>query len=477
MDSATDLTTLLNRLQDQIKTGQVVLVLGPNTGSDARTVSGTPVLSQSQFVDAVRREFALTDEDGEALTLDQILDYCLSIPDGKEQLVTLIRAGFICRVPGSLHRIVPNFVWHRIYSFDISDALELAYRQNLHRSQSLIRWVLGDPITPPRELSDRVELIKLYGDAKDPNRENFLTTPGYLNRSARSRWYDQMLNDLETHPTVFLGEDGDLTHLIGAFRRITHSTGSAYLVASQIGGLQARTVLNLPIQHLAISPSEFFAAVHAAMPGGRDIGGILSDTAAMPISSDPRLAATLLNDFDILTGEQLRRLSAAHTEPRGGIRRFYRGEDVRWSDISENIIADITPYKNFRGRINNELNKGFPGGTLFVLLSPAGMGKTVGLMSTAYWLRQQVNLPLLWFRSEGDLGSFFHRVQDTDFDQGAFIIIDDIAIYTADLEDVRPQVLRKFCFIATSRETRWLRYGPRIKGKVDRVIEEQNSTD
>jgi hypothetical protein len=101
------------------------------------------------------------------------------------------------------------------------------------------------------------------------------------------------------------------------------------------------------------------------------------------------------------------------------------------------------------------------------------MGKTVGLMSTAYWLRQQVNLPLLWFRSEGDLELFLHRIQDTDFEKGAFILIDDIAIYTADLEDVRPDILRKFCFIATSRETRWFRYGTRIKARFDRIIEEQ----
>jgi hypothetical protein len=301
MDGKIELTTLLNRLQDQIKTGQVVLVLGPNTGSDARTASGTHVLSQSQFVDAVRREFALSSEDGEASSLDEILDYCLSVANGEERLANLIRVHFTCRVPGSLHRIVPNFVWHRIYSFDISDALELAYRQNLHRSQSSVKWVLGDPITPPRELSERVELIKLYGDAEHPHKENFLTTPGYLNRPARSRWYDQMLNDLETHPVVFLGEDGDLPHLIGLLRRTTLSTSSTYLVTSKMVGLQARTVQNLPIQHLPISPSEFFAALHASMPSGRDIGGILSDTAEMAISSDSRLAATLLSDFEILT--------------------------------------------------------------------------------------------------------------------------------------------------------------------------------
>jgi tetratricopeptide (TPR) repeat protein len=101
------------------------------------------------------------------------------------------------------------------------------------------------------------------------------------------------------------------------------------------------------------------------------------------------------------------------------------------------------------------------------------MGKTVGLMSTAYWLRQQVNIPVLWFRSEGDLEQFFHRLHDNDFDNGAFIFVDDMAIYNADLDDIPLEILRKFCFIATSRETRWLRYGSRIKARFDRVIEEQ----
>jgi hypothetical protein len=236
MNGDFDLKILLNRLQDQIKTGQVVIVLGPNTGLEARTLTGAPVLSQAAFVEVLRREFGITNDDSETSSLDDILDYCMSVSNGDERLADLIKVHFTCRYSGSLHRIIPNFVWHRIYSFDISNALELAYRQNHHRNQSLVKWILGDPITPPRQLSEQLELIKLYGDAENPRRENFLNTPGYLNRSARSRWYDQMLNDIETHPVIFLGEDGDLQHLIAILRRLrtAFSASGSYLVTPKI---------------------------------------------------------------------------------------------------------------------------------------------------------------------------------------------------------------------------------------------------
>src|SRR4051794_5062115 len=112
MGTDIDLTTLLNRLQDQIKTGQVVLVLGPNTGCTARTVAGGQVLSHAQFIDAVRREFALASEESETALLDEVLDYCLSVEGGSERLSKLVKDHFTCRVPGPSHRVVPNFVWH-----------------------------------------------------------------------------------------------------------------------------------------------------------------------------------------------------------------------------------------------------------------------------------------------------------------------------------------------------------------------------
>jgi hypothetical protein len=79
----------------------------------------------------------------------------------------------------------------------------------------------------------------------------------------------------------------------------------------------------------------------------------------------------------------------------------------------------------------------------------------------------------LWFRPEGDLERFLLRITNGDFPEGAFLFIDDVGMFYPDLEDVRPEVLRKFCFITASRETRWIRYGSRIGSGFDRVIEER----
>jgi hypothetical protein len=57
------------------------------------------------------------------------------------------------------------------------------------------------------------------------------------------------------------------------------------------------------------------------------------------------------------------------------------------------------------------------------------MGKTVGLMAAAYWLRQRTTAPILWLEPDGDFRGFLMKLSERDFPQGVFLFIDDVTNY------------------------------------------------
>ena len=99
------------------------------------------------------------------------------------------------------------------------------------------------------------------------------------------------------------------------------------------------------------------------------------------------------------------------------------------------------------------------------------MGKTVGLMAVAYWLRQRTNQPILWLEPDGDLRGFLLRIEETDFENGAFVLVDDIANFIEAFEGVPSDNLNNVSFICTSRETRWNRYKQRLPESISLVTE------
>jgi hypothetical protein len=284
-----------------------------------------------------------------------------------------------------------------------------------------------------------------------------------------------LANDIKARPILFCGESGDGTLLLNNYRQLRQGERRSNLVVfvtPDLAPLQTRILQDDNVLQLQLSFHEFADAILRVFPNGRTVGDILADTSDIQVKENQRLAVSLLNDFHVMTGTTIEELTKAPQEPPGGIRRFYRGDDVTWRDVADGVHADLVPYRSFRNRIEVALRTGFPAKRLFLMTSPAGLGKTVGLMSAALWLRNLVNVPILWFRSDGSLSRFLQSIGARDFLKGVYIFVDDIANYADEFDDVSGDVLTKLCFIGTARETRWLRYGPRIEARLT-VISDQ----
>jgi hypothetical protein len=143
--STDELTARLNLVQEAIRTGNVTIVLGPNTLRDVTNLSGGALPSLDATIDILCKEEGISTAERQTLSHDDIIDYCTRNKDARqnldERLKQLLSTRRHSRALGSL----TNLVWHRIYTFDISNALEVAYARNQARSQAPRVFQLSDP--------------------------------------------------------------------------------------------------------------------------------------------------------------------------------------------------------------------------------------------------------------------------------------------------------------------------------------------
>jgi hypothetical protein len=450
-------------------------VLGPNTAREAVNRLGNPVPSIDSIIDLICKVQGITADCRRNLINDDIIDYCTRNEHARGDLIKTLSEGLEVRNPSRALEALTGLVWHRIYSLDMSNALEQAYRRNHARSQTPRIFLLSDPVTIDVDIAAEIEIIKLFGSIDSLQQGCYLSVPRYQERWSRSPWLDVLANDIETRPILFCGESGDAPFLLTEYRQARRGERRRNLVVfitPDLAPLQTQLLQEENVLQLQLSFREFADAIMRVFPRGRTIADILADTSDICSRENQRLAVSLLNDFHVLTRATINEWVKASQEPPGGIRRFYRGDDVTWRDVAEGIHADLVPYRSFRARIELALRGGFPGRHVFLMTSPAGLGKTVGLMSTALWLRNLVNVPILWFRSDGSLSRFLESIVETDFPKGVYIFVDDIANYADEFDGVPDYVLAKLCFVGTARETRWLRYGPRIEASLTVVCDQ-----
>lgn len=463
----------LDRLQKQIQTGTVVLVLGPNTRERALNLQKQQCPSQNEIHTALLQHLPERLKNTKPSRAD-IVSFLNADPEGQQQLHQLLTNLLRVTEPGNDHIYLTTLVWKRIYTFDLSDSLELAYHRNAESSQTPAPHCLQDPLTTDIQYARNVGVVKIFGDITRQEISNFYSDPNYWERNSNSPWFVQFARDAQQHTMLFLGCNGDHQYFADLLRQIPNDVrfDNIRIFCPNFPELNAIPLENRGLKIYNIDFISFVSALRRAMPQGRRLNEILSETSSFSLLPNNKLAARILNDFDVIDLTFFERINSENAEYEGQIRRFYRGQDPSWHDIISGIHADLTPYKNFRGRIQNEFESNFPHGSLFVLSSPAGMGKTVGLMSTAKWLRTQISEPILFFRPEGDLKGFLLSIEANDFERGVYVFVDDITLYSHDFDNVPNTTLAKICFVTTSRETRWNRYANAITSRFQLLREE-----
>lgn len=466
-----------SKIQESIRTGNVVLILGPNTRSGSTNKLGKKTPNHKEFFSLCNSELEFHPSDIEEIEHDDIVDLAIVDDVKRRRYFSMLEESFLIRRTSNSVKFIPQFVWHRIYTFDLSNNLEVAYRQDSYRRQGLTATTVDQPIDAERQFSEKLSLIKLFGSVSHEIDRTFLSLPQFEQILGASPWIRSLAHDIDRYPVIFLGSVGDGKFLISKLRQV-RSLSSSYqnvtFVAPDLNDAQSRILEQIGIVHLPLPIDVFGTSLTEVFPQGVSIANIAELSSPDISGKNAELSASILSEFEILDRPRIEKLSVS-PEKEGQIRRFYRGDEPIWADINENVHADLMSYENFRGRIENQLKSGFPNRKLFLLVSPAGLGKSVGLMATALWLRDRVTQPILWLQSGGDLKRFFVNLQADDFADGLYLFVDDITLFKDEFEFVLGEKLNQICVVGTSRETRWNFHQGAFEGKVDVVRQDMRS--
>ena len=382
-----------------------------------------------------------------------------------------MRERFGVKQPQATLHLLPKFVWRRIYSFDLSDAIEVAYRRDHNRRQRCITVEPDTPITRLSEAGRTLELVKLSGDGLSDLIPNTFTKPSFRSNVSASKRYNGLRLDFEIHPVIILGSESDRNFLFNEFRALRRTEAQQQTVFI-CPGMKSHQIEMLSQQsgiYFDIDGQDFLNSLSDVFPDGRSLDDI-SQTMSGLVFDNKELRDIVLDSFTALTTEKFEEYNV-DSSVEGGIHSFYKGSNVEWSNIIQGIHADLVPFRNFRNRIANELDKKFPSNKLFLLQSPAGMGKTVGLLAAAYWLRQRTTVPILWLEPDGDLRGFLKKLRVSDFPSGTFLFIDNITNHIEAFSDIHPEKFNCLSFVCSSRETRWKKYKRRLPADIS-VVEE-----
>lgn len=448
----------LKLVEDYISSGTSSLVLGPNFSSGSTSISGAQIPDFYNFsAELCKRSGVSLDE---FASEKEAIDYLSRTPAKSNEIRAYMRQCFSVRVPRSDISILPRLVWRRLYSYDLSDAIDMAYRRQTS-SQTVRAVSVMASISSLRAARDVVELVKLSGDGLTDSSDNVFTNPNFAHIAHSSKWASSLNLDCAINPVIFLGDESDGQYLFEILRSFAKKEGLQKVIfcATGLNFHQKQMLSEQGAVYLEIDQKGFLNVLSRAFPTGRGLSEIAERTYSIH-RADKQISGDLIGSFTSLSPDFFANIESATSAH--GIREFYRGENVQWSDIISGITADLSQYRNWRYRIEIEMNQQFPGGKAFLLTSPAGMGKTVALMSVAFWLRRRTDKPIFWLEPDGDLRGFLLHARPDSFPSGAYIIVDDITNHIDGFDGIDPTICAQFCWILTSREARWQKYKRRF---------------
>jgi hypothetical protein len=189
----------LASISSTLKSGQYTLLLGAGISLDSTNSIGQKLPGTNEFrLDLCRLKGAR-----ESSTLQRVFS-TLTPAEIEEHVVKRFRG---CK-PGPSLTYVPKFVWRRIFTFNVDDALEAAYGS----PDKLQRYSVShfeEIYTESRDLTE-VLVVHLHGWVGTPDKPFVFATSEYVRQiKAINPWMVVLTQFLSTEPFIIIGASLD----------------------------------------------------------------------------------------------------------------------------------------------------------------------------------------------------------------------------------------------------------------------------
>jgi len=434
-------------LEEQIRSGKVVLILGAGASLGAIDSKGNKAPKTDELRDVLSDKFL-----GGRLKnrgLSQVAECAIS-ESSTVAVQEMIRELFEPLEPTEAHKLLPSFRWWGIATTNYERLIEKAYLGAPGRVQDL---------SPVIENGDRVDeyardprnllLLKLHGcitRTANPDCPLILTVDQYVDhRIGRSRLFDRLTDWGFEHVFVFVGhslQDPDIRQLLKDLTKEGANRARFYCVVPDADPIEQRALEQQRITVISGTFADFMKALDSAIATPfRSI--ILAPTASsLPIADRFRdrtalpsknLAQFLTLDVDYVNSLQPTETVAPkdfYTGYNPGFSAIEQSLDVR-RQISDEILTDVflANESERSGRLE-----------LILIKAHAGAGKTVLMRRLAWEASHDYGCICLFLRTNGIINvAALSELVDL-CSQRVFLFVDDSADRVREFESLVSQI-------------------------------------
>src|SRR2546425_3587540 len=398
-------------LKEHLLDNDVVLFLGAGFSSEALTCVAEPIPTSSTLA---RQLYEAAGFDATKPFADDKLEDVFEAARlrlGEARLTDFLTPRLsVSKVP-RWYAYLTEFFWYRIYSTNVDDVVEAAWKSASASVPDLATIVgLEGDFSERDQLLGSIQYVKLNGSLDRGIKAITFSRRQYAARIAdQDLWVDQFVRDYFTHPTVFIGtelEDPILWSYIERRERIERAKGrrdprpKALLVSPEISPVKEPILSSLHIEPIRATAAEFIETLHSELREATHLETVLRRVFA-------RRRIPLAVAVPSLTRDARRRLASFHSSfaevrPRANDpdhQSYYLlGARPTWEDIASGLDAERDVTAELRSAVTASLNDPSRPRVIF-LKGPAGSGKSSILMRFA-WLLRQEGLPC--FFAEGE---------------------------------------------------------------------------
>ena len=384
-----------NDIKQALLEGRLMLLLGAGSsfGSLTQTHKQVPLGQELAKILAEQAQLPYSGEN-----LPRVYSACKPILG--ERIHEIFDSNYRNCIPSKEYDILSKYVFARIYTLNIDDALEKSIDRN--SKQYLYVRSRNDKVSPPDQLFQKIDYIKLNGDVKKPGDGYIFSPQEYGAASAQTPlWYKELGSDFFNYKFLFIGSQLDeplFYHQIERYRGATKSVEQrSYVITPSASPIDIASLKSSNIEHIPATLSDFVEWLANEIPTPLTPAQTLKQSRPEYNVSAHDDEERYMRIFKEVIPVSRTCLQIINERDSGyPIRNFYKGFKPTWKDILDHVPAELENtlfiYDEIRSLLNSNDHSPI---NLYCIFGSAGSGKTTIAKQIALKLSEQ-NTPVYY---------------------------------------------------------------------------------
>ena len=353
--------------------------------------------------------------------------------------------------PSKALNSLPSFIWKRIFTLNVDDALEAAY-ESANRYQDPRPLNFRDPFEENRSKTD-VPIIHLHGWVKNPSQGFVFSREDYIRQARKHNpWMVVLAQYLSTEPFVIMGtslDEFDLSYYLSMRTSASVRTdrGPSILVEMEDDVVTRNDCEKYNLTLFTGHSLDFIDYLNHLVDGRTTPVKMVeaAKEALFPSAVTSKQAAKFFVDF-----ERIPSIAGPSFEDA----RFMFGREPSWSDLAARLDVSREQASIITAEIDELLSKGPLKPTIVYLHDVSGAGKSTILRRIGYDFAQRGVCALICSATSEIEPDFTTHMLDL-IDVPLLLVVDNFALHASVIGEIVSRVeKRDLVVLATERSYR-----------------------